>query len=91
MAGNVWEWTRSVYKDYPYNPEDGREDPRAEDRRVVRGGSFDYNRGGVRCASRGRSSPYYFGWGTGFRVVASPAHSLDSETSGAPVKPNNEK
>ncbi len=43
MAGNVSEWTRSVYRELPYNPADGREDPAAPDfgvELVVRGGNF---------------------------------------------------
>ena len=71
MAGNVWEWTRSLYKDYPYDPEDGREDLEADHRvlRVLRGGAF-YEVWFVRCAARlgifpNDRSGYY-----GFRLVA---------------------
>lgn len=39
MAGNVCEWTSSLYRDYPYDPDDGREDPDSDEARVVRGGS----------------------------------------------------
>ena len=52
MAGNVWEWTSSLYKGYPYRTDDGREDPEAAGRRVVRGGSFAVLRPLVRCAYR---------------------------------------
>ena len=67
MAGNVWEWTLSLWgKDvskpqfgYPYKPTDGREDLQAADDvwRVVRGGSYIDDGGFVRCASRSRTTP----------------------------------
>jgi formylglycine-generating enzyme required for sulfatase activity len=55
MAGNVWEWTRSLYRKYPYDPGGGREDLEAggEVRRVLRGGgAFYIEAWNVRCASR---------------------------------------
>ena len=38
MAGQVWEWTRSLAMPYPYNPKDGREDLGADAPRAARGG-----------------------------------------------------
>ena len=83
MAGNVWEWTRSLWgKDmweepdftYPYDPKDGREDMDAGDdvARVLRGGAFGYDRRGVRCASRDWANPRHRYNGLGFRVVVAP-------------------
>jgi formylglycine-generating enzyme required for sulfatase activity len=68
MAGNVWEWTRSLFKDYPYDPEDGREDLEPEGFRVLRGGSFYDNERYARCAYRYRYYPNYFERIGGFRV-----------------------
>lgn len=68
MAGNVWEWTRSIsgkwddekgeltqQYNYPYTPDDGREDLRKtiEFMRVIRGGSFAHDRSDTPCAYRG--------------------------------------
>jgi formylglycine-generating enzyme required for sulfatase activity len=79
MAGNVWEWTRSLWGTdwekptfvYPYCPEDGREDLNAPEnmRRVRRGGSVWSHPQYVRCAGRLRRSLRYVDGGVGFRVV----------------------
>ena len=75
-SGNVWEWTRSLFGDYPYPPEGAgrraREDPAATDRRVLRGGAFHYGAGGARCAFRSLGNPAYRSVSNGFRVVVSP-------------------
>ena len=73
MAGNVWEWCFGLSRDYPYNPNDGREDLGAEGIRVLRGGSWYNNQNNARCAFRGGSSPGYRGNLVGFRVTASPS------------------
>lgn len=81
MAGNVWEWTRSLWGEdsarptyrYPYVPSDGREQASAADPalRVVRGGAFRNDTNLARCAARGGSNPYSGYTSTGFRVALS--------------------
>ena len=74
LSGNVWEWTRSHYRDYPYEPEDGRENLEAgtDVPRVLRGGAFYLTVDGVRCAGRYRSFPDSRSGDGGFRVVVAP-------------------
>jgi len=82
MAGNVLEWTRSLWGEdvvrpqfrYPYKTDDGRENLNAPMtvRRVLRGGSFYLDASGVQTTRRFR---YDLGsrFGTrGFRIVMSP-------------------
>jgi formylglycine-generating enzyme required for sulfatase activity len=69
MAGNVWEWTSSVFKRYPYNPGDGRERAESPESRVLRGGSWRRPGWSARAACRADHDPGYAGVGHGFRVV----------------------
>jgi formylglycine-generating enzyme required for sulfatase activity len=75
MSGNVWEWTSSLYKLYPYDAYDGREDPKASGERIARGGSwkasFGGNAGNVRLDTRLKLSPAYTGPYVGFRCARS--------------------
>jgi formylglycine-generating enzyme required for sulfatase activity len=72
MSGNVWQWTRSWYRKYPYDPHDGREDFEAHENDVargLRGGSWlDYS-GILPCAIRYGSNPDSSDINVGFRVV----------------------
>ncbi|MBM4078373.1 MAG: formylglycine-generating enzyme family protein [Planctomycetes bacterium] len=51
MVGSVLEWTGTLFLPYPYDPNDGREDPAASGARSVRGG------GAVRKLQDGRWIP----------------------------------
>jgi formylglycine-generating enzyme required for sulfatase activity len=75
MIGNVWEWTLSKFKEYPYAARDGREaEDKSDDPRVLRGGAFVNNRRFARCAFRFTYHPDYRYDNLGFRVcVVSPA------------------
>jgi formylglycine-generating enzyme required for sulfatase activity len=72
LSGNVWEWTASLHRDYPYRPDDGREDPLAEGRRTLRGGSWYVSQGDARVSSRTNGHPVTFYDLVGFRVVVAP-------------------
>ncbi len=43
LSGNEAEWTSSLFKPYPYDAEDGREDPNAPGERVTRGGDHVFD------------------------------------------------
>jgi len=70
MSGNAWEWVSSLYKEYPYDPSDGREDPGATGDRVLRGGAFDLSYLDVRPAFRYVLPADGSCRGYGFRVAA---------------------
>ena len=74
MVGNVWEWTHTLLKEYPYKPDDGREHPSAYGDRVDRGGSLYDDRRYARCAYRNFGMPSFLYDLLGFRVVASPVY-----------------
>lgn len=84
MSGNIWEWTHSLFKPYPYRISDGREDENAFDTRVLRGGSYFTGARSARCACRtdsliGNSNSVF-----GFRVVMAP--SLRGELLGVSLR-----
>jgi formylglycine-generating enzyme required for sulfatase activity len=73
LAGNVCEWTSSLYWPYPYKQNDGREDPNSPKNRTVRGGSWSNYARFARAAFR-----YGISWAgldvsiVGFRLAFAP-------------------
>ena len=72
LSGNVWEWTRSPYQPYPYDPADDRTGLAADALWVMRGGSFADAARTVRAAVRGGADPGARRPFIGFRVVLAP-------------------
>ncbi|MCB9457014.1 MAG: formylglycine-generating enzyme family protein [Anaerolineaceae bacterium] len=71
LSGNVWEWTRSEYRDYPYIMSDGREAINGYAVQVLRGGAWDYPYQFARTTSRLPSFPEDRRNDIGFRVCRS--------------------
>ncbi|MFK7847097.1 MAG: SUMF1/EgtB/PvdO family nonheme iron enzyme [Rhodothermales bacterium] len=73
-AGNVFEWQRNKrYPPYPYPVTVNEwESLEGDERRVVRGGSWVYDNGSVRCAYRDFNDPYDRNFYVGFRIVLLP-------------------
>lgn len=79
LVGNVWEWCLNRYSGEEYkrllaqpNPVVDPCGPENGETRALRGGSWNYDRGLARCASRGRGLPGLFDDFVGFRLVCVP-------------------
>ena len=80
MVGNVWEWTSSLYRPYPYDANDGRESQEAVGWRVLRGGSWRNDLDRARCVAR-LDADFLFFNNVGFRcaVVATEVSASSAE------------
>ncbi len=85
LLGQVWEWTNTLFRPYPYVAGDGREDRYTPDRRVLRGGSWSEGKYGNRVTSRNLYLPSYSDVVIGMRlaiggntapIATRPAHDL---------------
>ncbi len=84
MIGNVEEWCSTRWEqDYPYTPDDGREDLSGGDDvgRVIRGGNWnDEEMKWLRCAARFRYSPWCWLPSRGFRCCCATSSLSTSDS-----------
>lgn len=69
MAGNVLEWTCSIYDKESKAPAQRCQEPGSDQEMVVRGGSWSDEPRNVRSADRHRSRPEFRDYFLGFRLV----------------------
>ncbi|MEP7286912.1 MAG: SUMF1/EgtB/PvdO family nonheme iron enzyme, partial [Chloroflexota bacterium] len=70
LLGQVWEWTSSILRPYPYNAHDGREDLYTPEYRVLRGGNWSDGKYANRVTTRYLYPPTYGDISTGVRLAA---------------------
>jgi len=86
MAGNVWEWISTVYRPYPYDAMDGREDPNDTNSwRVNRGGKWNSSGYVLRAAYRGADPPKTSHDGLGFRCARDFDNSITFQANAPPI------
>lgn len=70
MSGNIAEWVSTIYQEYPYQPNDGREGNfRSLNSQVIRGGTWFSSELDLRAARRNYANPYDSNYGRGFRCA----------------------
>lgn len=90
LGGNVWEWTRSHFTPYPYDPHDGREVTTHPERYkfVARGAGWHSRAMRLRAATRNLNTPDNHFNDLGFRVcqiVATTLATVPRETEKLPI------
>jgi formylglycine-generating enzyme required for sulfatase activity len=67
LCGNVWEWTRSEERPFPYEASDGREDVHRAGHRSLRGGAFNHKL--LHAGYRASGTQTFRNGAVGFRVA----------------------